>query len=110
MPIQRFPISTEYMNDNHKRRLTLFLKLFTFQEVNSIFHKHGIAFSFLFAVCKNCKTVILFSLNVVAEVKFMPSHIKCSSKVLTVLLGKVDNSRYLFIPMPYGLKRINEYF
>ena len=70
MPIERFPVSTEHMNDNHKRGLTLFLEIFTFRELNSIFHKHGIVFSF--AVCKNCKTVILFSLNVVIEVKFMP--------------------------------------
>ena len=89
VPIQRFPISTEHMNDNHKRGLTLFLKIFTFQELNSMFHKHGIVF--FFAVCENCKTVILFSLNVVVEVKFVPSNIKCSSKILTVLLGQVDN-------------------
>ena len=49
-----------------------------------MFHKHG---TFSFAVHKNCKTVILFSLNVVVEVKFMPSNIRCSSKVLTVLPG-----------------------
>ena len=86
MPIQRFPISTDHMNDNQKRGLTLFLEIFTFRELNLIFHKHvGIVFSF--AVCKNCKTVIPFSLNVVVEVKFMPSNIRCSSKVLTVLLG-----------------------
>ena len=83
MPIQRFPISTEHMNDNDKRGLTLFLKIFTFQELNSIFHKHGIAFFFC---TLNCKTVILVCLNVVVEVKFMPSNIKCSSKILTVLL------------------------
>ena len=71
------------MNDNHKRRLTLFLEFFTFRELNLIFHKHvGIVFSF--AVCK---TVILFSLNVVVEVKSIPSNIRFSSKVLTVLLG-----------------------
>ena len=63
MPIQRFPISTEHMNDNHKRELTVFLESFTFRELNSIFHKHGI----VFAVCKNCKNVILFSFNVVVE-------------------------------------------
>ena len=79
-------ISTEHMNDNHKRGMTMFLEIFTFRELNLIFHKHvGIVFSF--AVCKNCKTVILFSLNVVAKVKSMPSNIRCSSKVLTVLLG-----------------------
>ena len=84
--MQRFSISTEHMNDNQKRELTLFLEIFTFRDLNLIFHKHhGIAFSF--AVCKNCKTVILFSLNVLVEVKFMPSNIRCSSKVLTVLLG-----------------------
>ena len=76
------------MTDNHKRGLTLFLEIFTFRELNFISHKHvGIVFSF--AVCKNWKTVILFSLNVVVEVKFMPSNIRCSSKVLTVLLGGV---------------------
>ena len=58
------------MNNNHKRRLALFLEIFTFQELNSMFHKHCIVFSF--AVCKNCQTVVLFSLNVVVEVKFMP--------------------------------------
>ena len=73
------------MNDNHKRGLILLLEIFTFQELNLIFHKHvGNAFSV--AVCKNCKTVILFSLNVVVKVKSMPSNIRCSSKVLTVLL------------------------
>ena len=86
MPIQRFSISTEDMNDNHKKEPTLFLEIFTFRELNLIFHKHvGIVFSF--AVCKNCKTVILFSLNVVVKVKSMPSNIRCSSKVLTVPLG-----------------------
>ena len=85
MVIQRFSISTEHMNDNHKRGLILFLEISTFRELNLIFHKHvGIVFSF--AVCKNCKTVILFSLNVVVKVKSMPSNIRCSSKVLTVLL------------------------
>ena len=85
--IQRFHISTEHTNDNHKRKLTLFLEIFTFQELNSMFHKHSNVFSF--AVCKTCKTVILFSLNVVVEVKFVPapSNIRCSSKVLTVPPG-----------------------
>ena len=86
MLIQRFLISNEHMNDNRKRGLTLFLEIFTIRELNLIFHKHvGIAFSF--AVCKNCKTIILFSLNVVVKVKSMPSNIRCSSKVLTVLPG-----------------------
>ena len=81
----RFSISTEHMNDNDKRGLTLFLKIFTFQELNSIFHKLGIVF--FLAVGKNCRTVILVSFELVVEVKFMPSNIKCSSKILTVLLG-----------------------
>ena len=88
MPIQRFSISTEHMNDNRKRGLTLFLEIFTFRELNLIFHKH-VSIVFSFAVCKNCKAVILFSLNVVVEVTLMSSNIRCSSKlhVLTVLLG-----------------------
>ena len=78
------------MNDNHKRGPTLLLEIFTFRELNLIFHKHvGTAFSF--AVCENCETVILFSLNVVVKVKSMPSNIRCLSKVLTVLLEYVDN-------------------
>ena len=61
--MQRFPISTEHINDNYKRGPTSFLESFVFRELNSIFHMHGI----VFAVCKDCKTVILFSLNVVVE-------------------------------------------
>ena len=44
-----------------KRGLTLFLESFTFQELNSIFHKHDTVF------LQSAKTVILFSLNVVVE-------------------------------------------
>ena len=33
------------MNDNRRRGLTLFLEIFTFRELNLIFHKHvGIVF------------------------------------------------------------------
>ena len=35
VPMQRFPRSTEHMNDNHKRGLTLFLESFTFRELTS---------------------------------------------------------------------------
>ena len=74
------------MNDNQQRGLILFLEIFTFRELNLIFHKHVDIVFFSFAVCENCKTVILFSLNVVVKVKTMPSNIRCLSKVLTVLL------------------------
>ena len=63
MPIQRFPITTEHMNDNHKRGLTLFLESFTFQELTQF----STSMALFFAVCKKCKAVILFSLNVVVE-------------------------------------------
>ena len=62
------------MNDNHKRGQTLFLEIFTFRELNLIFHKHVVSL----AVCKNCQTAILFSLNVVVKVKSMPSNIRYS--------------------------------
>ena len=45
-PYKDFPYQQSIMNDNDKRGLTLFLKIFTFQEPNSIFHKHGIVFLF----------------------------------------------------------------
>ena len=53
----KIPISTEHMNDNHKRGLTLFLDSFTFQELNSIFHKHGTAFGTLQKLY-NCHSVL----------------------------------------------------